>query len=106
MRFAVRGSIIPDIRPRGCAITAKADTSKRAVALVVPVIDADGFQLIAGREYNNVGEITNDLLPASDSTRRCPRALKALASLSPGQRPGLQTQDLFRTLKEFASADD
>ena len=55
MRFAAGGVTVPDIRPRGCAITAKADTSKRAVALVVPVIDADGFQLIAGREYNNVG---------------------------------------------------
>ena len=55
MRFAAGGVTVPDIRPRGCAITAKADTSKRAVALVVPVIDADGFQLMAGREYNNVG---------------------------------------------------
>ena len=57
MRFAVRGSIVPDIRPRGCAITAKADTSKSAVALAVPLIDADGFQLIAGREYNNVVKV-------------------------------------------------
>ena len=53
-RFAAGGVTVPDIRPRGCAITAKADASKSTVALVVRVIDADGFQLIAAREYNNV----------------------------------------------------
>src|SRR5256886_7369001 len=94
-RFAAGGVITPDIRPRGCAITAKADTSKSAVALVVRVIDADGFQLIAACEYNNVVQIPNDLFPASDSTGDVRRALKALPSLSPGQRPGLRTQDLF-----------
>lgn len=60
-RFAAEGVITPDIRPRGCAITAKADTSKSAVALVVRVIDADGFQLIAAREYNNVIKVPTSI---------------------------------------------
>jgi len=48
-RLAAGGVTTPDIRPRGCAITAKADMSKSAVTLMVRVIDADGFQLIAAR---------------------------------------------------------